>query len=116
MGLAADDGIIAAVSAKSATAITYIAAFVSAVSGWLGSIDWVSTSGVCVAVVTAIANGYYKRQRNKREVEAAQLHEDLERQRAADEHEFQAREDKRHELESQARIALMQHQMHTEEE
>lgn len=97
MGLAADDGIIATVAAKGSTGATYGFASVSAVLGYLASMDWVTISGVCLGLGTAVVNAYYKRQRNKRESAAA-----------ADDHEFKLRADKRAELESQARIALMQ--------
>lgn len=97
MGLAADDGIIATLLAKWATATTYGMAVVSAALGWLRSLDWVTASGVCLGVATFLVNRHYKILRNRRETAAA-----------ADDHEFKAREDRRRELESQARIALMQ--------
>ena len=100
MGLAADDGVIATAAAKGATATTYGMASISAALGWLASMDWVAVSGVCIGVVTAIVNAYYKHQRSRREAEGARLDAELKR-----------RDDKRKELESQARIALMQHQM-----
>lgn len=116
MGMAADDGVIATAAAKGATVTTYSMAGMSTVLGWLSSMDWVTISGVCLGGATFVVNWYYKRRRDARDNALADLHEELERQRAADEHEFQARDDKRKELESQAKIALMQHQMHTEEE
>lgn len=69
MALIAEDGVIALLVAKIATGVTYIAAAISALVGFVTSLDLVALSGVCLGVATYLTNVYFKSRHDRREEE-----------------------------------------------
>lgn len=66
MGIAADDGAVAAVGAKISTTAVYTGAGAS-VLGMLGLSDWLALGGFLVAVATFGVNIHYRRKRDARD-------------------------------------------------
>lgn len=90
--------------ASKASVTTYVAAAFTTFSGWFTSLDWVSLTGLLVAVATFMANLFYKRKHYRIE----QQRVGIERQKVQAEEEERRARIRREDLLVQARIHLME--------